>query len=64
MSMVASRVALSGNRNMAAHIAPMHAPIAGARLMPGNPLAATPRAAPMNIEGKTGPPRKALSERP
>ena len=61
---VASSVEVSGSRSIAAHIAPMPMPMAGARSIPGSPLTAMPSAAPMNIAGKTGPPRKALSDRP
>jgi hypothetical protein len=39
-------------------------PIADAESRPGRPLAAMPRVAPMNMAGKTGPPRNALSESP
>ena len=45
-------------------MAPIPMPIAGARLMPGSPLSAMPSTAPMNMAGNTGPPRKALSDRP
>ena len=48
----------------AAHIAPMPMPMAGARSIPGRPLAAMPSAAPMNMDGNTGPPRNALSDSP
>ena len=61
-SKTASNVDVNGNRSIAAHIAPMPLAIAGARLAPGNALIAMPMAAPMKIEGKTGPPRNALSE--
>ena len=61
---VASRTEVSGSRSIAQHIAPMPMPIAGARLMPGSPLRAMPSTAPMNMAGNTGPPRKALSDRP
>jgi IS5 family transposase len=61
---MASSVEVNGSRSIAAHIAPMPIPMAGARSIPGNPLAAMPMAAPMNIDGKTGPPRNALSDRP
>ena len=36
----------------------------GRELMPGAPRTAIPTAAPMNMDGNTGPPRKALSDRP
>ena len=61
-SKTASSVAVNGNRSIAAHIAPMPLAIAAARLAPGNALIAIPIAAPMKIEGKTGPPRNALSD--
>ena len=61
---MASSVEVNGSRSMAVHMAPMPMPIAGARSMPGSPVAAMPSTAPMNIEGKTGPPRNALSESP
>ena len=63
-SRVASRTEVSGSRSIAQHIAPMPMPIAGARLMPGSPLIAMPSTAPTNMAGNTGPPRKALSDRP
>ncbi len=61
---MASRVEVNGSRSMVAHMAPIPMAMAGARSMPGSPLAAIPNAAPMNIEGKTGPPRNALSDSP
>ena len=47
---------------MTAHIAPIPIPTAGTSSMPGSSAAATPPAAPMNIAGNTGPPRKLDSE--
>ena len=47
---------------MTAHIAPIPIPTAGTSSMPGSSAAATPPAAPMNIAGNTGPPRKVDSE--
>ena len=64
IKMTASRVAVSGSRSIAQLIAPMPMAIAGARSMPGSPLAPMPTAPPMNRAGKTGPPRKALSDKP
>ena len=58
----ARSVEVNGSRNMAAHMAPMPMPIPAAKFMPGNALAAIPSAAPMNIDGKTGPPRNAPRE--
>jgi hypothetical protein len=64
ISTTASSVEVNGSRSMAVHMAPMPIPIPAAKFMPGNPLAAIPIAAPMNNEGKTGPPRNALKENP
>ena len=63
-SSVASSTAVSGSRRSTAVIAPMPIATAGTRLIPGRWDMAMPPAAPMNIAGNTGPPRKALSETP
>ncbi len=61
-STTARRVAVSGSRSMVVHMAPIPIAMEEARSMPGRPAAAIPSAPPMKRAGKTGPPRKALSE--
>lgn len=61
-SRVASSTEVSGSVSMMADIAPMPmaAPVTGSS--PGRCEISRPIAAPMNREGKIGPPRKLLSE--
>src|SRR5690348_4626447 len=56
-SNVASITEVSGRVSIDAHIAPMPMATAGTMLIPGSCAAAIPPAAPMNIDGNTGPPR-------
>jgi hypothetical protein len=55
-------VAVKGSVSIVAHIAPMPIATAGIIGSPGRCEAAIPPAAPMNIDGNTGPPRNELSE--
>ena len=61
---MASSVEVSGSVSITVHIAPMPIATAGISGRPGRCDAAMPPAAPMNIDGNTGPPRKLLSDRP
>ena len=61
---VASSVAVMGSLSMTVHMAPIPMATPGTSDMPGRCDAAIPAAAPMNIDGNTGPPRKLESESP
>ena len=53
---------MSGSFSMTVARAPIPMATEGTSTMPGRWEAATPRAAPMNMDGNTGPPRKPDSE--
>ena len=53
-----------GSLSITVHMAPIPMATPGTRDMPGRWDAAIPAAAPMNIDGKTGPPRKLDSDMP
>ena len=59
---MASSVEVSGSVSITVHIAPMPIATAGTSSSPGRSRAAMPPAAPMNIAGNTGPPRKLESD--
>ena len=61
---MASSVEVSGRVSIVHDIAPIPMATAGTRSRPGRCDAAMPPAAPMNMAGKIGPPRKLDSERP
>jgi hypothetical protein len=61
-SRVASRTEVSGSLSITAHIAPMPMATPGTSGSPGKCDRAIPPAAPRNMLGKTGPPRKPLSD--
>ena len=61
-SKVASSTEVSGSRSIATVIAPMPMATAGTSGRPGRCDIAAPPTAPMNIAGKTGPPRKLLND--
>ncbi len=63
-SRVASRVAVSGRRSITVVIAPSPIAAPGTTAIPGRWEAAIPSAAPMNMDGKIGPPRKEDRETP
>ena len=58
-SSTARRVEVSGSLSITVHMAPMPIATAGTSTRPGRWEPATPMAAPMNIDGNTGPPRNA-----
>src|SRR5664280_2194954 len=64
MRSVANSVAVMGSLSMTVAMAPMPMATAGTSESPGRWAAATPMAAPMNMDGNTGPPRKPESESP
>ena len=61
-SSVASKVEVIGSRSITVHMAPIPMATPGTNDSPGRWEAATPAAAPMNIDGNTGPPRKLDSD--
>ena len=63
-SRLASRTEVSGSLSITADIAPMPMATAGTSGSPGRCDMAMPPAAPMNMAGKMGPPRKLLSDAP
>ncbi len=63
-SSVASSVELNGSRSITVLMAPMPMATPGTRVSPGRWAAAIPAAAPTNIAGKIGPPRKLDREIP
>ena len=63
-SRVASRTEVSGSLSITTDIAPMPMATPSTSGRPGRCDSATPPAAPRNMAGKVGPPRKLLSDTP
>ncbi len=61
---VANSVEVNGSLSITVHMAPIPMATPGTSDRPGRWDAATPPAAPMNMDGNTGPPRKLESEIP